>query len=139
MEASRKGKKSSAPWIKAIAAAQLVFLAAGVLLLLLFCRIAYSLDDPAAVTAPLSMTALCLSSLAGGIAAVRLTGDGLLSGLISGTVSLALVRALSALPLPASGMDMGQTVLFCCLIPALSVCGAVLGKKRKKSTRHKHR
>lgn len=139
MESSRKGEKTPAAWITAIAGAQLVFLAAGAVFLLIFCRIAFSLDDPAAVTMPLSITALCLSSLAGGIAAVRLTGDGLLSGLVSGTVSLALVRALSALPLPASGMDMKQTILFCCLIPALSVCGAVVGKKRRKITRHKHR
>ena len=139
MENSRKRETASTAWILGIAKAQLVFTAAGALFLLLFCWIACCLDDPASVTRPLSLTALCLSSLAGGFAAVRFTGDGLLSGLLSGTVSLLLLRALSLFSLPPSGMELEQVLLFTVLVPVLSVCGAVLGRKRKKITRHKHR
>ena len=139
METSRKRENTATGWITGLAKAQLVFLVTGAVLLLSFAWIASVLEDPDSVLLPLSLTALCLSSLAGGIAAVRCTGDGLLSGLLSGTVSMVLVRILSALPLPPTDMETGKMILFLCLIPALSVCGAVLGKKRKKQTRHKHR
>ncbi|MBQ8642633.1 MAG: hypothetical protein IJ480_10500 [Clostridia bacterium] len=139
MESSRKGELTPAVLLIGIGKAQLLFLLTGTALLLLFCRIAYSLEDPESVTEPLSLLALCLASLAGGIGAVRFTGDGILSGLISGVVTMALVRILAALPFASSGLDLTQTILFCCLIPVFSVCGAVLGKKRRKQTKHKRR
>ncbi len=139
MESSRKNENISARWLIGIAKAQFVFLAAGAVLLTIFCWIAWQLEDPESITRPLSLVALCLSSLVGGIGAVRFTGDGLLSGFISGTVSLMMIRLLAMLPLPTSGTEMGQMIVFCCLIPALSVCGAILGKKRRKNTRRKHR
>lgn len=139
MEKTRRRESPPLTWITGIGKAQFVFLAAGALLLLLFTWIAFGLDDPDGVTLPLSTTALCLSSLAGGIAAVRCTGDGILSGLVSGTVSLLLVRALALLPLPSAAPEPTRMFLHLCLIPALSICGAVLGKKRKKQTKHRHR
>jgi len=137
MEKTRKREVTPLTWITGIGKAQLVFLSAGALLLLVFTWIALGLEDPDSVTVPLSTTALCLSALAGGIASVRCTGDGLLSGLVSGTVSLVLVRMLSLLPLPSAAPEPTQVFLHLCMIPALSVCGAILGKKRKKQTRHK--
>jgi len=139
MEASRKGELTPMTLLIGIGKAQLVFLATGILLLLLFCRIAYSLDNPESITGPLSLVALCLSALAGGIGAVRFTGDGILSGFCSGVLTMVLVRCLAALPVPSSGMDLPHTILFCLMIPVCSVCGAVLGKKRKKQNRHKYR
>ena len=139
MENSRKRETASAAWVLGIVKAQLIFWITGALFLLLFCRIACSMDDPSAVTRPLSLTALCLSALAGGFSAVRFTGDGLLSGLLSGTVSLLLLRAPALLSLPASGMESGTVLLFTVLVPVLSVCGAVLGRKRKHHSRHRHR
>ena len=139
MEKTRRRESTPLTWITGIGKAQLVFLAAGALLLLLFTWIALGLEDPDSVTLPLSATALCLSSLSGGIAAARCTGDGVLSGLVSGTVSLVLVRVLSLLPLPSAATEPTQIFLHLCLIPALSICGAVLGKKRKKQIKHRHR
>lgn len=139
MESSRRRENTPVSWITGIAKAQLLFLAAGTVLLLLFTWIAFCLEDPDSVLIPLALSALCLSSLAGGIGAVRFTGDGILSGCISGVISMTLVHALSLLPLPAASAEMGQTLLFTCLIPVLSVCGAVLGKKRKKQGKHRRR
>lgn len=119
-------------WLVGLCKAQLVFCLAGAVLLLISTVIAWNLEDPAAVQKPLAYTSLCLSALIGGIAAVRCTEDGLLSGLLSGTLSLALVRTLSLLPLSSSEIEMTEFVCFLCLIPVLSLCGAVVGKRRKK-------
>ena len=139
MEKSRKGEAASAVWITGVLKAQLVFLLTGTVLLTLFCWIAHGLEDPDSVTRPLSLAALCLSALAGGIGAVRFTRDGLLSGLVSGTVSVLLLRILTVLPASPSGMETGQMLFFLCLLPVLSVCGAVLGKRRRKNPKHRHR
>ena len=63
--------------------AQIVMFLTRLVLLLLFCTIAYSLADPDTVTVPLSLAALFAGGLAGGIAAVRFSGDGILSGWLS--------------------------------------------------------
>ncbi len=125
-------------WLFGLGKAQLVFCLTGLLLLLLGTGIAMATKDPGSLQKPLAYTALCLSSLVGGIAAVRFTEDGLLSGLLSGTLSLGLVRLLSLAPLPASAMEMIEFVCFLCLIPALSLCGAVVGKRRKKKHNPRH-
>lgn len=132
MEKTHKGTLGLSGWIVAIAKAQLVFLVTGLLLLLLATTIACQLDDPGSVLHPLAGTALCLSALAGGIAAVRFTEDGILSGLLSGTVSLALLRCLSLLPLPDSTLEIHTFIVFLCLVPIGAVCGAVVGKRRRK-------
>lgn len=126
-------------WLIGLTKAQLVFCVTGLVLLLVCTAIAWSLEDPASVQKPLAYTSLCLSALIGGIAAVRFTEDGLLSGLLSGTLSLALVRVLSLLPLPKTEMEMPEFVCFLCLIPVLSLCGAVVGKRRKKKHHRRKR
>ena len=138
MDSSKHKELTPATLFFGICKAQGVFLLCGGIFLLIFCWIAYIVPDPDAVLMPLSLVALCLSALAGGIGAVRFTGDGLVSGLCSGVLSMLLIRCLSVIPLSgASQLSSGYTVLFYLLIPVLSVCGAVLGKKRKKQIRHK--
>ncbi len=121
--------------LASIAKAQLLFLAVGLGLTLIFCLIAHRLADPAAVTTPLSLLALALAAIVSGIGAVRWTGDGLVSGLLSGGVTMGLVWAISLLPMPDAPLEVGDRVLFYCLIPVLALCGAVLGKKRRRSAR----
>ena len=138
MDASRKNDHSTAVMVKSILMAQLFAAGVGLMLLLVFCAIACRMDDPDSVTMPLALCALYLSGLAGGIAAVRLSGDGILSGLLSGGLTMLLFRLISLLPLYASGMTPTQVGIYCALIPVSSACGAVIGKSRK-SARAKHR
>ena len=110
---------------------------AGLVLLLLFCAIASAVYDPAPLLLPLSLCALYLGSLGGGIAAVRLSGDGLMSGLIAGLMTSAVVWLLSCLPLPGGGFPASASAIFLALIPTASVLGAILGHKKEKKPRRK--
>ena len=57
-----------------------IFWAGGLILLLLpACAAASSAEDPGSMIRPLSLACLYLAALLSGIAAVRLSGDGLLS------------------------------------------------------------
>ncbi len=134
----KEGEGAPLRLVTSLAKAQLVFLVTGMVLVLLFCAIALRLTDPSSVTVPLSLLALALASIAGGVGAVRMSGDGLLSGFLSGGITMGLVWALSLLPLPGAPLETGDRVLFYCLMPVLSLCGAVVGKKRK-STKHRRR
>lgn len=80
--------------------AQSVWLAVSVVLLLLFCAISVSAEDPARLITPLSLCALYLGSASAGIAAVKLSGDGILSGLVSGVISAILTLSLLVYSLP---------------------------------------
>ncbi|MBQ7920985.1 MAG: DUF3792 family protein [Clostridia bacterium] len=138
METSHKNNSVFSAMLTGICIAQLFVVGIGLLLLLVFCAIACQMKDPDSVILPLSLCALYISSLAGGFAAVRISGDGILSGLISGGLTMLLVRLLSLLPLPPSQMTPLQAGIFFALIPAASVCGSVIGKKRK-SAKPRHR
>ncbi len=112
--------------------AQAVWAPSAVLLLLVFCTIAYSTDDPDSITLPLSLCALYLSAIIGGIAAVRLSGDGILSGLLAGTITAVLVYLLSLLPLPESHVELPMSLLYTVLVIPASAVGSALGHKRKE-------
>lgn len=119
--------------------AQLTMTISGVLLLLCFCGIAYSMDDPDSVTKPLSLCALFLSALCGGFSAVRLSGDGLVSGLCAGAFTVLIVFVLSALPVSDSGMELADTlVMYLCILAAAAV-RSIIGKRRKDTSRNKIR
>lgn len=111
--------------------AQAVWLLTAGALLLIFCAIAYSTEDPDSITLPLSLCALYLSAVFGGIAAVRLSGDGLMSGLLTGILSAGILFLISLLPLPVSSMEMPMSFLYNALVIPAAVIGAALGHKRK--------
>ena len=117
--------------------AQLTMAISGVILLLCFCGIAYSMDDPDSVTKPLSLCALFLSALCGGFSAVRLSGDGLVSGVCSGAFTALIVFVLSVLPVSDSGMELADTLIMYLCIVAAAVVGSVIGKRRKDTSRNK--
>lgn len=117
--------------------AQAVVCIVGLLTLAVFCAIAYSLADPDSVIVPLSLAALYISGIAGGVAAVRFSGDGILSGWLSGVLSALFLWGLSLLPFPAAEQTfpvLPAAVLFLC-IPLSSLIGSVVGKRRRKATR----
>jgi len=120
--------------------AQVAVAASGLILLLIFCAIANATQDPDSIIQPLSLCALFLSAFFGGIFAVRLSGDGLLSGALSGCVTVLLVLLFSLLPLPSfDGMGTPKIISLLCIIGS-SVAGTLIGKKRTKSTPHsRHR
>ncbi len=115
---------------------QIAVIAAGLILLLVFCAIASSMADPDSVIQPLSLCALFLSAFVGGFFAVRLSGDGLLSGVVSGIVTATLIFLLSVLPLPESGGQMSSTIISYLCIIASSCAGAVIGKRRTSKVKH---
>lgn len=117
---------------------QIFWFISALVLLLLFCGIAYSTADPAAVTTPLSLCALYLSAMIGGIAAVRLSGDGIASGALSGLFTALLVFVISALPLPDSSFVMPQSIIYTVLIIPASILGAVIGHKRSRTAAKQH-
>ncbi len=113
--------------------AQAVAVISGIILLLIFCAVAYGMADPDSVTVPLSLCALYLSALIGGIAAVRFSNDGIASGAISGVMTALIVFALSAIPMPLSGFELTTALICNALVIPASVLGSVIGHKRRKS------
>lgn len=111
--------------------AQIAWIISAVLLLLLVCAIAYSTEDPDSLIFPLSLCALYLSAIVGGIVAVRLSGDGVLSGFISGLITIVLIRLMALLPLPVSDTELSVSILCNIMILPASVIGSVIGHKRK--------
>ncbi len=114
---------------------QVSWLVSALLLLLLFCAIAYSTADPDSLIRPLSMCALYLSSMIGGISAVKLSGDGIVSGCLSGLITTLIVFCISALPLYDSGIEMPYSLIFLLLIVPASAAGAVIGHRKEKKPR----
>lgn len=112
--------------------AQGVWFLSAAVLLLIFCAVAYSMEDPDSVIFPLSLCALYLSSVIGGIASVRLSGDGLMSGMLSGIMTLVLIVLLSFFPFPVFCEDRIGSIGYLVMILPASVIGSVLGHKRKE-------
>lgn len=139
-------KENSRSILLSCALSQIAWLVSALILLLVFCGIAYSMADPDSVTVPLSLCALYMSAVIGGIAAVRLSGDGIVSGAISGLITALLVFCLSALPLPDSAFAMPMSLILTALIIPASILGSVIGHKKpknpaksiKKARQHKH-
>ena len=127
MKKSHEGKRSI--FLSALIA-QAVWGLSSVILLLIFCAVACSTEDPDRITAPLSLCALYLSSMGGGIASVRLSGDGLVSGMLSGVFTVLLVWGISLLPLPSAGYEVSQSLEGIFIIIPISMLGAILGHKR---------
>ena len=120
----------------AVLKAQLAVIIAGLVLLLVFCAVAASVNDPDSIIKPLSLCALFLSAFTGGIFAVRLSGDGLLSGLLSGVGTAFLIFCLSLLPFPETDSTAAEAVISFLCIVASSAAGAMIGKPRKKKAPH---
>ncbi len=130
MKNSRETKRSI---LLSSVQAQAVWLLAAGIMLCVFCAIAYSMEDPDSVTLPLSLCALYLSAIVGGIAAVRLSGDGIMSGLLTGMFSAGILFLVSLLPLPVSSVEMPTSFLYNALVIPAAAVGAALGHRRKSN------
>ncbi len=119
---------------------QAVWAVSGIVFLLILCAVASSMADPDSVIVPLSLCALYLSSMIGGIAAVRLSKDGIMSGLVSGILTAIIVFAVSSLPFSGGNFKTTESLIYGALIIPVSCIGALIGKKKsKRKNKRKHR
>lgn len=100
-----------------------------ILLLLISCAAANAAEDPGSLIRPLALACLYLSSLISGFAAVRFSGDGILSGFLSGAVTALLILLFSCLPLPASGFQFPANLLLTGAVIPAECAGALIGRK----------
>jgi len=128
-----KKSRSPRPMLQSVLLSQLVWLLSAAVLLSIFCTVSLSMRDPDGVIKPLSLCALYLSAIIGGMAAVRFSGDGILSGTLSGLITAAIVFALSALPLTDSSFSLPLSLILTLLIIPASAVGSILGHKRGKN------
>lgn len=129
MKNSHKNERSL---ISSCLLSQAVWIISALILLLIFCIAAYATADPDSIIMPLSLCALYLSSIIGGIAAVRFSGDGIMSGLISGIITALIVFIFSCLPLRDSGFDLPFSLILNLLVIPASVLGSLVGHKKIK-------
>lgn len=111
--------------------AQLVTIISGFVLMLCFCGVAYSLEDPDSVTKPLSLCALLLSALCGGFSAARRSGESFLPGLCSGAGTVALIFLFSLFSTVESGLERKEILTLYLCVVGCALCGSVIGKRRK--------
>ena len=123
--------KTKPMWLSCLLS-QAVWAAGLVILLLISCAAANSSENPDSMIRPLSLACLYLSALISGFAAVRFSGDGILSGMLSGTVTALLMLLLSCLPLPESGAAFPMNLLLTAAVIPSSGAGALIGHKRKR-------
>lgn len=123
--------KTKPMWLSCLLS-QAVWMAGLLILLLLSCAAANSSEDPGSMLRPLSLACLYLSALISGFAAVRFSGDGILSGLLSGCITALLMLLLSCLPLPDSGFLFPSTLLLTAAVIPAGCTGAMIGRKRQK-------
>lgn len=123
--------KTKPMWISCLLS-QAVWAAGLVILLLISCAAANSSENPDSMIRPLSLACLYLSALISGFAAVRFSGDGILSGMLSGTVTALLMLLLSCLPLPESGAAFPMNLLLTAAVIPSSCAGALIGRKRNR-------
>ena len=115
--------------------AQIVWLVVSSVLLLAFCAIAYGTKDPDSITRPLSLCALYIGALAAGIAAVRFSCDGIVSGAISGIFTCALLFLFACLPLPESGFDTSVSLVLSLAVIPVSILGSIIGHRRESGAK----
>ncbi len=123
--------KTKPIWLSCLLS-QIVWAAGLVILLLISCAVANSAEDPGSMIRPLSLACLYLSVLISGFAAVRFSGDGLLSGLLSGTITALLMFLFSCLPLPESGFVFPYNLLLTGAVIPAGCAGALIGRKKQK-------
>lgn len=123
--------KTKPMWLSCLLS-QAVWAAGLVILLLISCAAANSSENPDSMIRPLSLACLYLSALISGFAAVRFSGDGILSGMLSGTVTALLMLLLSCLPLPESGAAFPMNLLLTAAVIPSSCAGALIGRKRNR-------
>ena len=111
-----------------------ITLGVGLLLIISASLIAYFMPDPNALIMPLGLSAAGLTALVGGVIAVRIHGGGaLISGLLNGTLLMAVMLLLSlCFVRNSSGYSAGISCLLHAGLILLSVAGGYLGNRKKR-------
>ena len=121
----------------------LISLGSGIVLILILGYICYTRHDPDALIAPLGLTALYLSALAGGIAAARFNKtDGLLSGAVSGLCFMLFIILMALFMRDGeSGVGLITWLLYLLTVIVSAVGGrfGVHNKRKKKKILKKRR
>ncbi len=126
-------KKKETSLVISCLISQIYWIAAALVLLLVICAVAVSLENPDKIVTPLTLAALYLSAVISGIAAVKKSGDGIASGALSGTFTAIILMILSFLPFPSSGFDTTTSLLCSLLVIPAAVLGAVLGHRKRNT------
>ena len=131
-----KNNQSNKSLLRSCLISQLFFICSAAVMLLIICAICVGGNDPEAAIKPLTLTVLYVSSFISGIAAVKKSGDGIVSGALSGVFTSIMIMILSFIPFPPSGYDSLTSLLCSLLVIPASVLGAIVGhrKESKKSS-----
>lgn len=114
-------------------------------LLFAFSGIAYSTEDPNALTEPLGYTALYISAFVAGAVGSRTSGRSDLGAVIAGGLSgiflLLILVFMSVIPAeaPIKHLPVGTVVLMYGMIPLTSVVSGFLLRRRQKRSRRRRR
>ena len=130
--ASSRRKRRKEPLLKAC-----LFGSAGALLTFALCLFVFSAilcgtENPGPLYLPLALFSMYAGALAAGILSVRFSGDGVVSGLLGGSIYAAVVFLLSLLPLPSASVPSSVGHILLLLALPTSVLGSVLGRRKVK-------
>ena len=116
-----------------------ITLGVGVVLIVIASLAAYFSPDPNALIAPLATLAAGLTAFLGGVIAVRIHGGGaLISGLLNGSIFMAVMMLLSlCFARYSSGYSAGISCLLHAGFLLLSVAGGYVGNRKKKVGKRK--
>ena len=117
--------------------AEIPWALSGISLLLIFCLIAYSAKDPDTLTTPLSIAALYISSVVGGIFASRFSNGSFICAATSGAISAFCIFLLSLIPIYDTGTDTVLGLALNALIIPSFLLGAFVGRPRAKAKKRK--
>lgn len=119
---------------------------AAAVLLFAFTAIAYKVQDPDSLTAPLGYAALYISAAVAGAVAARITGDtgtsAVLSAAVAGVMLLVLLILMAFLPAETQAGSVSPlvTVLMYAAVPAVAALGGLLFRRRPtRRMKHKRR
>ena len=128
----RRMKRRNEPLLKSCLLGAAGGLAALSVFLLLFSAALNGAENPGPLYLPLALFSFYVGALGTGILSVRLSGDGLVSGLLGGCVYTAAVFLFSLLPLPSAALPPSAAHILLLLALPASALGAVLGHRKPK-------
>ncbi len=136
--AARMRERAAQPLLPSVLRATLFVLLVSAILLPAVALILYRNDDPGRLLTPVGLACLAVVSLLCGFRAGRLRRQsGLLCGLLSGLL-FAFLLFLTALILKGGKLPLQALPIYLGVV-LLSLLGGLLGARKKKARRHKHR
>ncbi len=128
----QNGNNTVISYLKAIGFSLLISFA----LLLIACTAAYRTEDPASAAKTASLAALFASSAVSGFISAKITGKGVLSGLITGA-ALSLILIVLSLSVYGGSDNVSASLLLFSTFIILCAIGALVGRKKKLRKKRK--